>query len=79
MLITSKGQITIPKAFRDQLGLLPHTHVTFEVVDGELRVKKAITAPSRGRALIDHMRGKGSVKLSTDEIMRLTRDDECPS
>jgi AbrB family looped-hinge helix DNA binding protein len=79
MLITSKGQITIPKAFRDQLGLLPHTHVTFEMADGELRLKKAVTAPSRGRTLIETMRGKGTVSLSTDEIMRLTREDECPS
>jgi len=79
MLITSKGQITIPKAFRDQLGFLPHTHVTFEMVNGELRLKKATTAPSRGSTLVESMRGKGTVSLSTDEIMRMTRDDECPS
>ena len=35
MLITSKGQITTPKEFRDTLGLLPHTEVEFEQIDME--------------------------------------------
>ena len=31
MQITSKGQVTIPQAVRNRLGLLPHTEVEFEL------------------------------------------------
>lgn len=82
MLITAKGQITIPKEFRDALGMLPHTHVAFERVGDELRVKKA-SATQASHAfrerLIRQMSGKGTSRMTTDEIMRLTRgEDECP-
>ena len=75
MLITSKGQITIPKEFRDALGLLPHTDVEFEQVGDELRVRKANKQSVRGKNLIEAMAGKGTVKMSTDEIMKLTREE----
>ncbi len=32
MLITSKGQLTIPQEVRKRLGLLPHTEVEFEII-----------------------------------------------
>ena len=41
MKITEKGQITIPLAVREQLGLLPHTEVEFLVRDGEAVLRKA--------------------------------------
>jgi len=73
MRITSKGQVTIPRHVRDKLGLLPHTEVEF-VVEGNLAyVRKASGPQHRGRRLIDGMRGKASVTMSTDEIMALTR------
>ena len=72
MLITSKGQITIPKEFREALGLLPHTDVEFERVGDELRVRKAKKSV-RGKKLLKAMIGKSNVSMSTDEIMQLTR------
>ena len=72
MLITSKGQITIPKEFREALGLLPHTDVEFERVGDELRVRKAKKS-LRGKKLLKAMMGKSTVSMSTDEIMQLTR------
>ena len=75
MLITSKGQVTIPKDLRETLGLLPHTHVKFERMGNELRVKKSETPSHRGAKLVEHMTGKGSIQMSTDEIMQLTRGD----
>ena len=72
VLITSKGQITIPKEFREALGLLPHTDVEFERVGNELRVRKA-TKSIRGKMLLEAMTGKSTVTMSTDEIMNLTR------
>jgi AbrB family looped-hinge helix DNA binding protein len=78
MRITSKGQVTIPQAIRDELGLLPNTEVTFEVVDGEARLRKADNRGgkrlSRGDRVVKHLRSvRGSNKLSTDEIMALMR------
>jgi len=31
--------------------------------------------PSRGERLVAHMRGRGDVRMSTDDIMALTRDE----
>lgn len=75
MRLTSKGQVTIPMAMREKLGLLPNTEVEFELERDSIRIRKARsrgTGP-RGRALIEHMRGRGSLSLSTDDIMKLTR------
>lgn len=72
MLITSKGQITIPKEFREALGFLPHTNIEFEQVGDELRVRKT-NKKTRGKRLIEAMAGKSSISMSTDEIMCLTR------
>jgi antitoxin PrlF len=74
MLITSKGQITIPKEFREALGLLPHTDVEFERVGDELRIRKA-SESVRGKRLLEAMKGKSTVTMSTDEIMYLTRGE----
>ena len=74
MLITSKGQITIPKAFREALGLLPHTDVEFERVGDELCIRKAKESV-RGKNLLQAMPGKSDISMSTDEIMQLTRGE----
>ncbi|HZY52723.1 MAG TPA: AbrB/MazE/SpoVT family DNA-binding domain-containing protein [Reyranella sp.] len=75
MRITSKGQVTIPQDIRERAGLLPHTEVEF-VYDGKAvkivradRKKKT----SRGARLVEHMRGRGTIKLTTDQIMAMTR------
>jgi AbrB family looped-hinge helix DNA binding protein len=76
MRITTKGQVTIPQEIREQLGLLPNTEVTFDVVDGEARLRKATRGRklSRGDGVIGHLRGvRPSNKLTTDEIMALMR------
>jgi AbrB family looped-hinge helix DNA binding protein len=38
--VTSKGQITIPKAVRDRLGLDPGDEVEFIEDDGAFRIRK---------------------------------------
>ncbi len=77
MRITSKGQVTIPKDIRDRAGLLPDTEVEF-VYDGNVvTLKRAENqAQSRGARLVEHLRGHGGdVKMTTDEIMALTRGE----
>ena len=74
MRITSKGQVTIPMDIREKLGLLPHTVVEFEIDGDAVRITKASRATrSRGRELIEHMRGRATSGLTTDQIMKLTR------
>lgn len=73
MRITSKGQVTIPQEIREQLGLLPRTEVDFEVVENAVLLRKAEGRRPRGRAIVEHLRGRGAVVMSTDEILALTR------
>lgn len=73
MRVTSKGQVTIPIEVRQKAGLLPDTEVEFVVRGNTVIVKKAEKTPRRGRRLLTTMRGKATTRLSTDEIMALTR------
>jgi AbrB family looped-hinge helix DNA binding protein len=73
--ITSKGQITIPKQWREKLGFLPGIEVEFIPEEDCLKIVKKRTGVN-GEDLIRHMRGRGTVNLSTDEIMALTRGDD---
>jgi AbrB family looped-hinge helix DNA binding protein len=41
-VITTKGQVTIPKALRDRLGLRKGTVLEFEVEAGRLVARKAV-------------------------------------
>jgi AbrB family looped-hinge helix DNA binding protein len=79
MRITTKGQVTIPQDIRERHGFLPGTDVRF-VDDGEeVRLVKEEEKARRGRSLVDHMRGRATTRLTTDEIMALTREDNVPS
>ncbi|MDP3040556.1 MAG: AbrB/MazE/SpoVT family DNA-binding domain-containing protein, partial [Deltaproteobacteria bacterium] len=71
MRITSKGQVTIPIEIREKMGLLPDTEVQFEVERNTVRLKKAGSQSRRSRDLIARLRGKGNVRMTTDEIMAL--------
>jgi AbrB family looped-hinge helix DNA binding protein len=75
MRITSKGQVTIPLAIREKAGLMPNTEVEFELDGKAVRIRPARrrTIPGRGERLVAHMRGRGDVAMTTEEIMALTR------
>lgn len=75
MRITSKGQVTIPVEIRESAGLLPNTEVEFAIERGKVVIRKAAGTSRRGRRLVEAMRGKGTVRMSTDEIMALTRGE----
>ena len=78
MRITSKGQVTIPVEIREKLGLLPNTEVDFEVVGQMVRMRKVRRAKGpgrRGKSIVQRLRGRGSVRLTTDQILALTRGD----
>ena len=75
MRITSKGQVTIPADIRERAGLLPNTEVDFEFDGKTVLIVKARKAAREGRGakLIAHLRGRGDIKMTTDQILALTR------
>ena len=78
MQVTSKGQVTIPLEIRKRLGLLPHTSVEFELAGDHAHIRKARSQPDasdRGRLAVAALRGTADVRLSTDQIMALTRGE----
>lgn len=74
--VTVKGQITIPKAMRQYLGLAPGDQVAFAYLDdGGIRItavapRKAAKAP---RSRFAAVRGRLKLGARTDELMRLLR------
>jgi AbrB family looped-hinge helix DNA binding protein len=73
MRVTEKGQITIPKDLRDALGIGAGSEVEFERHDDAIVVRKVSQGPTRGSRLAARLRGRGDVRMTTDEIMALTR------
>jgi antitoxin PrlF len=73
MRITSKGQVTIPIDIREKMGFLPDTEVEFMITGSKVLLKKAELPSKRGRDLIRSMRRKATVRMTTDEILTLTR------
>jgi AbrB family looped-hinge helix DNA binding protein len=80
MRVTSKGQVTIPKAIRDRAGIRPGMEVEFELSDGEVRLIKiegSMEDESPGermvRVLTESARRARTNDISTDEIMEMTR------
>jgi AbrB family looped-hinge helix DNA binding protein len=75
MRVTTKGQVTIPQHIREKMDIAPHTEVDFVEEDGRvILVKRASTASVL--QTFRRVRGIATVKMSTDEIMALTRGEE---
>ena len=72
MKITAKGQVTIPQHLREKAGIVPGSEVEFVEERGRLYLRK-VKGEGRGRQLVARMHGRGGVRLSTDEILALTR------
>jgi AbrB family looped-hinge helix DNA binding protein len=49
--VTSKGQITLPKRVRDELGLKPGSQVDFEIRNGVVRLHRRRSAEEIKKAL----------------------------
>ena len=76
MKVTTKGQVTIPQEIRERLGIQPGNEVEFRIEGNKVRLVPVRRKQLRGRRIIEHMRGRGTVKMTTDEIMALTRGEE---
>ncbi len=75
MKITTKGQVTIPQQIREKLDIGPASEVDFVEEDGRVYVIKRADSQVRERPLRRY-RGIATVRMSTDEILALTRDQE---
>lgn len=79
MKITSKGQVTIPQAVREQAGMLPDSEVEFEVRDnGEVVIRLVAPAPVVTlRQAFERVRGSANATafkgMGTDEFMAFLR------
>ena len=74
MRITQKGQITIPVELREKYGFLPYSEVFLIEEKGRIYLKKVSNQKRRGRGIIARLRGTASVRMTTDEILALTRE-----
>jgi AbrB family looped-hinge helix DNA binding protein len=73
--VTSKGQVTIPKAVRDLLDLRPGHLVEFErAPDGTIVLKK-VGAPGQSQSRFARFRGHAGKRMTTEELMALTRGE----
>ena len=78
MRMTTKGQVTIPQHIREAAGFHPGTELEFVIDDaGVVRVHRHADQPKDFalETAIGKLRGTARTKLTTDEIMALTRGD----
>ncbi len=74
MRVTIKGQVTIPQHIRQKLGIVPATDIEFvEEKDRVYIVKNE--RPGNRNNKFRKLRGAATVRMTTDEIMALTRED----
>jgi len=73
MRVTSKGQVTIPREIRDRMGITPQSEVEFTVEEGQVILRKTRSGKPRGDQLVRRLRGRATVRMTTDQIMELTR------
>jgi AbrB family looped-hinge helix DNA binding protein len=72
-----KGQVVIPKAIRDQIGIEPGDEVTFEPDGQEVRIRRIADDPAARVREIKALRGSwgDSSTGGTDELLRERRKE----
>jgi AbrB family looped-hinge helix DNA binding protein len=74
MRVTSKGQVTIPADIRARFGFVPGTEVDLVVEDDTVKLVRATQAGNtRGDRVVRRLLGRAVSRLTTDEILALTR------
>ena len=63
MHITSKGQVTIPRAIREKAGLLPGGEVDFILRGDNVVICGAAKPNRRGAAVVEHLRAHGGTRI----------------
>jgi AbrB family looped-hinge helix DNA binding protein len=70
-IVSEKGQITIPKQLRDDLGLTTGTLLDFTEEHGCLVARKVLS-----KDIVSHWRGKGHLpgQIDVDSYLQIVRD-----
>lgn len=68
-IIGEKGQVTIPKALRQSLGMFPGQEVEFEEIEGKLLLKRRSPTRDPLQKLVGLAKGSLAAKASTDELL----------
>ena len=79
MRMRKDGEITIPPAIREQLGLGEGSELEAAVEGDCIKLRLAELPVDRsgpGWELVRHLAGRGSIPWTTDELMALTRGDD---
>lgn len=84
MLVTDKGQVTIPKRIRDAAGVSPGSEVSFSLEGSRIVITPVATPIKQDRraqlraaaAKVRSSLGSEFQALGADEIMRFIRGDE---
>ena len=75
--LTVKGQVTIPKAMRDHMAVTQGQELEFIAQpNGQVLMFPAKKAEDVQNPFLK-WRGTGILKMSTEEILRETRGDDC--
>jgi AbrB family looped-hinge helix DNA binding protein len=76
MKLTSKGQVTIPQEIREEVGFRPGDDLDFAIENGKVTITRNGQAKTRGQRIVEHLWGRATVRMTTDEIMALTRGED---
>jgi len=75
MRVTTKGQVTIPQEIREKLGITPAVEIDFIEEKNKVYLVKRKGKPKKAHTF-SKLRGIATVKMTTDEIMALTREEK---
>lgn len=76
MRVTSKGQVTIPRVVRENMGILPaKTEIEFVQDENGRWYLAKLKASNKSTSSFRTAHQTGKLTLSTDEIMQLTRGE----
>lgn len=75
--VGAKGQVVIPKAIRDQIGIEPGDEVIFEPNGKEVTVRRVADDPAERRRRIEALRGAWAdiPGLGTDDLLAERREE----
>ena len=75
MRVTAEYQVTIPKHIREAIEIMPQSEVDFKEEDGKCYLVK-IAHQTEAKSRFHSFRGIATVKMTTDQIMYLSRDHQ---
>jgi AbrB family looped-hinge helix DNA binding protein len=73
--VTIKGQVTIPKEVREELGIEPGDEITFEAVNSGYRIRKKEPTTEAGEDPFEKYRGSADSEETMPDRMRRLRGE----